>query len=130
MERLADDWLLARRFRELRGRTVTLGGGGATRGLAGPPTDPGTSPEEGGARSGGGLPGCEDDASEEPVPEEGFTSTSANRKHGVNGAMDAIFTSHNVVEPAVASFNTNKGAGPDGLHPRILNALAPFISAP
>ncbi len=44
--------------------------------------------------------------------------------------MGPIFISHNVVESALASLNINKGAGPDGLHPRILNAIAPFISAP
>ncbi len=44
--------------------------------------------------------------------------------------MDPIFISHKVVESALASLNINKSAGTDGLHPRILNALAPFVSAP
>ncbi len=33
--------------------------------------------------------------------------------------MNPLFISHNVVESALASLNINKGAGPDGLHPRI-----------
>ncbi len=40
--------------------------------------------------------------------------------------MDPIFISHNVVESAL---NTNKGVGPNSLRPRILDALAYFISA-
>ncbi len=43
--------------------------------------------------------------------------------------INPVWISHNF-EPALASLNINKSAGPGGLHPRILNALAPFISAP
>ncbi len=35
-----------------------------------------------------------------------------------------------LVQGALVSLNTNKGAGPDDVHPAILRALAPFIALP
>ncbi len=35
-----------------------------------------------------------------------------------------------LVQRALVSLNTHKGAGPDDMHPAILRALAPFVAQP
>ncbi len=44
--------------------------------------------------------------------------------------MEAVQISNVAVENILLSLNEHKSPGPDGLHPKILKILAPFIAEP